>query len=414
MRLAGLGAPSQVLPPAESAPTPIEPGAGPLPGAPVDSEALSSPGRAATLSGIEGKTVVALLLPLSGPNAPLGRAMLDAAQMALFDVADDRFALVPRDTQGTPAGAARAANQAIAQGAKLILGPLLMPEVEAVKPVARAANVNVVAFSTAVQLAGDGVYLMSFLPKQQVDRIAAVAHDKGASRFAALAPSTPYGQLVVDELRAATAAMGASVDRVEFYDPAARDPSGAVRRLAGHGPTRAARGQPQPAAATASAPDAPFDALLLPEGGGRLKEMAALLPYFDIDTEKVRLLGTGVWDEPGLGTEPAIVGGWFAAPPPEARADFERRFQGLYKRRPPRLATLGYDAAALAALLARSDGSGFSPTVIESPSGFSGVDGIFRFGPDGLVQRGLAVLQVTKTGTSIVVPAPETFEELGY
>ena len=406
------GGPPQALPSAESAPTPIEPGAGPIPGAPVDSGALSSSqGGAAAMTGIENKTAVALLLPLSGPSAPLGRAMLDAAQMALFDVADDRFALVPRDTQGTPAGAARAANQAIALGAKLILGPLLMPEVEAVKPIARAANVNVVAFSTAVQLAGDGVYLMSFLPKQQVDRVVTVAHDKGASRFAALVPSTPYGQLVVDELRAATATMGASVDRVELYDPAARDPSGSVRRLAGHGPTRAAaRGQPQPAAATA--PDAPFDALLLPEGGGRLKEMAALLPYFDIDTEKVHLLGTGVWDEPGLGTEPALVGGWFAAPPPEARADFEQRFQTLFKRRPPRLATLGYDAGALAALLARSNG--FSSSTLENPSGFSGVDGIFRFGPDGLVQRGLAVLQVTKTGTSVVAPAPETFEELGY
>ncbi len=407
------GWPLQALPPAESAPTPLEPGAGPVPGAPIDSQVLSSPqGGAAALTGIEGKTAVALLLPLSGPNAPLGRAMLEAAQMALFDIADDRFALLPRDTQGTPAGAARAANQAIAQGARLILGPLLMPEVEAVKPVARTANVSVVAFSTAVQLAGDGVYLMSFLPKQQVNRIAAVARDKGANRFAALAPSTPYGQLVVDELRAATAAMGASVDRIEFYDPAARDPSAAVRRLAGHGPIRAARGQPQPAAAAVSAPDVPFDALLLPEGGGRLKEVAALLPYFDIDTEKVRLLGTGVWDEPGLGTEPALVGGWFAAPPPEARADFERRFQTLYKRRPPRLATLGYDAAALAALLARTNG--FSPAALESPSGFSGVDGIFRFGPNGLVQRGLAVLQVTRTGTSTVIPAPETFEELGY
>jgi hypothetical protein len=128
----------------------------------------------------------------------------------------------------------------------------------------------------------------------------------------------------------------------------------------------------------------------------------------------VRLLGTGLWDEPDLGREPALVGGWFAAPPPEARAEFEKRFQELYKRRPPRLATLGYDAGALAALLARSEGADFSPATIANPSGYAGMDGIFRFLPSGLVQRGLAVLEVQKTGTVTVSPAPETFQDLAY
>jgi branched-chain amino acid transport system substrate-binding protein len=344
-----------------------------------------------------GKTGVALLLPLSGPNAGLGRAMLEAAEMALFDAGDERFELLPRDTGGTPDGAAKAAQAAVSSGARLILGPLLQQEVEAVRPIAHGAGIGLIAFSTATQLAGDGTFLLSFLPKQQVDRVVAFAHQKGLSRFAALAPATPYGDLVVQELRAAAAAVGATVGRVETYDPAATDVSPAVRSLA---------------AAVRQTGEADFDALMLPDGGEKLKAVAPMLPFYDIDTAKVRLLGTGLWDEPGLGREPALVGGWFAAPPPEARADFEKHFQELYKRRPPRLATLGYDAAALAAVLARK--GDFSAAAITNPSGYAGVDGIFRFTPDGFVQRGLAVLEVTRDGTGVVGPAPETFEQAAF
>jgi len=374
------------------------------PGAPVGLEtpnvSPSAPVEGAPLAELAqqpGKTGIALLLPLSGPNAGLGRALLEAAEMARLDAADERFELMPRDTGGTPDGAAKAAQAALAAGARLILGPLLQQEVEAVRPIARAANVNLVAFSTSMGLAGDGTWLLSFLPKQQVDRVVAFAHEKGASRFAALAPATPYGDLVVQELRAAATADGASVARVETYDPTAVDVSPAVRSLA---------------SAVRQTGDADFDALMLPDGGEKLKAVAPMLPFYDIDTAKVRLLGTGLWDDPGLGREPALVGGWFAAPPPEARADFEKHFQALYKRRPPRLATLGYDAAALAAVLARS--GDFSAAAIANPSGFAGVDGIFRFRPDGLVQRGLAVLEVTRNGTNVVSPAPETFEQTAF
>jgi ABC-type branched-subunit amino acid transport system substrate-binding protein len=341
------------------------------------------------------KMKIALLLPLSGPTGGLGRAMLDAAQMALFEVADDNFVLVPLDTQGTAEGATRAAESAVSQGAEFILGPLLAGEVAAVKPIARNANLSMVAFSTDEQLAGDGTYLLGFPPRQSVDRIAAFAHEKGVTRLAALAPSTPYGQLVVDELRSAAAAQGSRLDHVEFYDPSATDLRPVVRRLAG----QAVTGEPD------------FDAVLLPEGGAKLKAVVSLLPYFDIDPAKVHILGTGLWDEPGLGSEPALVGAWFAAPAPAGRADFEKRFQAAYKQAPPRLASLGYDATALAAILAqRPRGTGFTAAALTDPSGFVGVDGIFRFRSDGRADRGLAVLQIERAGRTVISPAPETFE----
>jgi branched-chain amino acid transport system substrate-binding protein len=412
-KVATVPAPLQAGPPqaASAPPQPIEPAAAPPPSAAAGDQVH-----------------VALLLPLSGPNAAIGRAMLDAAQMALFDIADEHFVLLPRDTEGTPEGASRAASAALADHAELILGPLLAGEVEAVKPLAHQAGISMVAFSTADQLAGDGTFLLSFPPRQSVNRVVAFAHERGATRFAALAPATPYGQLVTDALRNAASAVGASVVQTETYDPSATDFRPVVRRLANFDERRAGlartRAQLQAAGDEASrqalqrlsgretAGDLPFDAVILPDGGGQLKAVASLLPYYDIDPAKVRVLGTGLWDEPGLGTEPALVGGWFAAPPPAARGEFERRFRELYNQAPPRLATLGYDATALAAILARkSRGTAFTPESLADPSGFAGVDGIFRFRPDGLVERGLAVLEIDRTGSKVVSPAPETFEQ---
>jgi branched-chain amino acid transport system substrate-binding protein len=397
------------------------------PPAPAPPQTIA-PGAVPAEPGAQGARVkVALLLPLSGANAGLGHAILDAAQMALFDVGGDDLVLLPRDTQGSADGAARAAQAVLAEGPALILGPLLAAEVEAVKPLAKQANVNMIAFSTAEQLAGDGTYLLSFLARQNVERIVAFAHARGAARFAVLAPSTPYGELVIGDLRSAVATIGASLGHVETYDPAATDLRPVVRRLADFDERSAAlareRRQLETAGDEASRlalrrlagrdtfGDPDFDAVLLPDGGAKLKAVASLLPYYDIDPAKVHILGTGLWDEPGIGSEPALVGGWFAAPNPAARSDFETRFQALYKQKPPRLASLGYDAAALAAVLAqRPNGSGFSAAALTDPSGFAGVDGIFRFRPDGQAERGLAVLQVERSGTTVVSPAPETFE----
>jgi branched-chain amino acid transport system substrate-binding protein len=349
------------------------------------------PPAAAPAPSAPAKVRVALVLPLSGVNAPLGNAMLDAAQMALYDVADQNLELVPLDTKGTAQGAATAAQAAVAAGVKLIIGPLIAAEVEAVKPVAHGAGIPVLAFSTSTPLAGDGTYLMGFLPDQEIARIIAFAHAKGAGKFAVLAPRTPYGEVAVAALRETVAAQQASLGKIDFYDPASPDLTAAAKGFA------------------AAAQDS--DAVLLPEGGARLKALAPLLSYYGLDPQKVHFLGSGLWDEPGLGSEPALDGGWYAAPPPAARADFEKRFHDIYGRAPPRLATLGYDAMALAAVLAHgAAGPDFSAAALTNPSGFAGLDGIFRLRANGLIERGLAVLQVGHDGNTVIDPAPQTFQ----
>ncbi len=370
---------------------------------------------------------VALLLPLSGSQSGLAAAMLNAAQLALFDFADERMELLIHDTRGTPEGAAEAAALAIGDGASVILGPLLASSVRAVTPAARAANVTVLGFSSDRSVAGDGVFTMGFLPEAEVQRVVAFARSRGLRRFAALAPDNEYGEKVVAAL--GRAAEGAVVSRIQFYDPGASDFSAAVRRLANYEARRGAlvsqrsqlRARDDEIARRAlrrlaklqTVGDLPFDALLVADGGRRLQAIAALLPFFDVDPAKIKMLGTGRWEEPGLGAEPALVGGWFAAPPPAARAGFEARYRKTYGKPPHRLATLAYDATALAAVLAK-DGSDFSAEALTQASGFWGRDGIFRLLPEGVTERGLAVLQVLPRGFKVISEAPETFEPAIY
>ncbi len=370
---------------------------------------------------------VALMLPLSGRNAAIGQAMLNAAQLAVFDFADPRFELLPLDTKGTPEGAARAAQNAIGDGAALILGPLTANSVGAVAPAARAANVPVIAFSNDSSIAGQGIYTMGFLPSAQVARVTRFANQKGVTRFAALAPNNAYGVRVVKALERTVASLGATLVQIQYYDPFAQDFTEPVRVLANYDERRKAlldqRKELEKEGGEVAEKalkrlenlqtigDLPFEALLVADGGKRLQSVAALLPFYDIDPGKIRMLGTGQWDEPGIGKEPALIGGWFAAPPPAARKEFETQYTDTYAAAPPRLVTLAYDATALAAVL--SAGSGFpdfSVNTFINPSGFWGRDGIFRFAPSGTAERGLAVLEIGRDGVRVINKAPESFE----
>lgn len=380
--------------------------------------------------GVQPKVRVGILLPLTGPEAAVGRSLLEAAQLAVFEAAGDDFALLPRDTRGTEEGARDAAKSALEGGAKLLLGPLFSRSVVAVAPLASAAHINLVSFSNDRSVAGAGTFVTGFLPGQQIRRVVSFARARGAERFAALVPDTAYGRRVSDDLRTTAAETGGLLTQVEIYGSAQEDASFAVRRLASYEARRGAL-QRQRNALQGTEDEVTrqalrrlegletigrvgFDAVLLPEGGAPLKAIAPLLQYYDIDTPKVRLLGIAGWNDPGLGREPSLVGAWLAGPPPAARADFEGRFRAAYGRDPHGLATLAYDATALAAVLAASKGGGdFSTDALTAPNGFAGATGIFRLLPTGLVQRGLAVIEVTPRGMRVISPEPASFENLG-
>jgi branched-chain amino acid transport system substrate-binding protein len=373
------------------------------------------------------KAMLGLLMPLSGQNASLGQGMLDAAQMALFDIPNGRVALLPRDTRGTAEGAAAAAREALDRGARLLIGPLTAPEVEAVKPIAAERGVAVLGFSTAANVAGDGTYLLGLLPSEEVRRVVGFAHQKGAQRFAVLAPGTAYGQLVADALKTVAQAEQVNVVQTVLFDPGTIDPSPSVRDLAKYDSRKAALDQQRKQLANARDPasqealkrlnesiaagDAGFDALLLPVAGQQLQTVVPLLQRYGIESAHVHYLGTGLWDnDPTLASEPGLEGAWYAAPDPTGRLDFEKRFATLYGHAPPRLATLAYDATALAAALSRGpEGADFSAEALTNPNGFVGLDGIFRLRADGRVERGLAVIEIHRAGNTVVSPEPQSF-----
>jgi branched-chain amino acid transport system substrate-binding protein len=378
-----------------------------------------------------GLTRVALLVPLSGQSEPVGRALLNAAQMALFDVADERFVLQSYDTKGTPEGAAEAANVALAHGAQLLLGPLFSAEVGAVAPLAAAAGVNMVVFSTDPAIAGPRVFVMGFLVQEQVRQISAYTTSQGLKRIAVLAPNSPYGQSVVEALKGTVLRQGGELTHVAFYQADGKDLNDVVRNLAAYESRKQALEQQRAELAVKddeisqlalkrlerleTVGEVDFDAILLPDQGARLTQAATLLPFFDIDPGRVQLLGTLLWNTPGLGREPVMVGGVFPAPPPETTRQFFGRYREYYGSAPPTIATHGYDAVALAAVLARSlPANAFTAEALTANTGFAGVDGIFRFLPNGFSERGFAIMQVTRQGTTVVRQAPTTFEAVQF
>ncbi len=349
---------------------------------------------------------VALLLPLSGKFAKLGKAMQQAAEMAVFETKSQNLQLIPLDTGGTRAGAAAATEKAVAQGVKLIVGPLFAEAVAGAKPVAAKAKLNIIAFSNTPTVAGGNVFLLSFLVKQQVDRIVEYAASQDKREIALLAPNDDSGRQVADWARAAARKNGATITRVAYFGGNITKMQAQVKAFTGSaGVTRKGVAIRRHALG--------FDALLIHAGGSTLRTLTSLLAFYDVDPDKVQFLGTGRWDHPSTRSETSLKNGWFASPPPELRDRFVARYKEAYSSTPPRIASLAYDAIALAAVLARDakspDDNPYTVEAITNPSGFLGVDGIFRFAEDGLSERGLAVLEVTPEEFRIIGPAPTTF-----
>ncbi|WP_144184762.1 penicillin-binding protein activator [Elioraea rosea] len=375
--------------------------------------------------GPDGMVRAGLLLPLSGPQAAVGRAMLDAATLAVFQN-NAPLVLLPKDTGGTPAGAAAAAQAALAEGASIILGPLFSGETEAVGPIARAAGVNVLAFTTDAAVARDNVFVLGQLPGPAVRRVVAAARAGGAERFAAIVPDTAYGRVVLEAFRRAVADAGGQVVKAEIYSG---NPNPAVQQLADYarrrGPIdaqiRAARAQgtaegrrrAAELAREARVPPPDFDALILADGGERLRAVASLLPYYDVDNPPVKFLGTPLMAAMSdAGREPALVGTIYAAPDESRRAAFDARYSEAFGPVPPIVAGVAYDAAAIAAVLAA--GGDLSSAALTDPNGFAGVLGIIRLLPDGTNQRGLSLMEVTRGGANVVEPAPDRFDAASF
>ena len=340
-----------------------------------------------------GQIKVGLLLPLSAPgNAGLaGQSMRNAAELALSEFNNPNIQLLVKDDAGTAQGAQQAAQQALDEGAEIILGPLFAHSVTQAGQVARSRGIPVIAFSTDSNVAGRGIYLLSFLPESDVDRVVEYAIAQGRRSFVALVPDNAYGSVVEAEFKQVVARKGGRVVALERY-PA--DGGGRI--------SDAAR---QIAQAASRA-----DAIFLPDSGDGVVAAAQALAASGLNLKRLQATGTGLWDDPRIFQEPAAEGGWYPAPDSAGFRAFATRYRARYNQEPVRTATLAYDSVALVAALVKTQGARrFAPETLTNASGFAGIDGVFRFRADGTNQRGLAVLKVTPSGGQVISPAPRSF-----
>jgi Periplasmic binding protein len=340
-----------------------------------------------------GQVKAALILPLSaaGNAGVAGQAMRNAAEMAIAEFNNPNIQLLVKDDGGTAEGARVGAQQAIDEGAEIILGPLFAQSVGFVGQVARPRNIPVIAFSTDANVASSGVNLLSFLPESDVERIVQYAASTGKHSYAALIPDNPYGTVV----------------EAAFKQAVARRGGGQIVALERYPHDKTTMANPVRSVAQASAR---ADALFIPDGGDAVPDVAQALVAAGVNLKRLQLLGTGLWDDPRIYSAAGLDGGWYAAPDGVGYRNFSSRYRARYNQDPVRTATLAYDAVALVAALVKTQGPArFSPQVLTSPSGFTGIDGLFRFRPDGTNERGLAVLRVTTSGAQIVSPPLRSF-----
>jgi ABC-type branched-subunit amino acid transport system substrate-binding protein len=339
---------------------------------------------------------VAVLAPLSSQGHPgvIAVSLKQAAELAVFERPNHNLELMVKDDKGTPEGAKAAAEDVLKRGATLILGPLYAKSVAAVGPVARKAGVPVVAFSSDREVAGSGVYLLSFQPEPEVERAVVFAAKRGMKRYAALIPEDGFGKVVEPVFRDAVARTGGSIVAIETYPGNANALLAPLRKISLD-------------IANAEAEGGPVDALFLPGGQEYLELLGRLLPQAKIDTSRIKLLGTGGMDYPNAGRDAALIGAWYPGPDPRGWSEFAQKYAKSYSQAPPRIAGLAYDAVNLAiALAGDTGGQGFSTAALTRTGGFTGIDGAYRLLPDGTSERALAILEVQKFGSSVVEPAP--------
>ncbi|MCY7339784.1 MAG: penicillin-binding protein activator [Sphingomonas bacterium] len=330
------------------------------------------------------RNLVAVIVPTSGADGAVGQSIANAANLALLDSGDQSLRITVYDSAG-PGGAASAAIKAVGDGNKLILGPLLAEDVRAAAPIARRAGVPVVAFSNDEGVAGRGVYIMGFTPDQSIDRVVRHARGKGMVRFGALVPTGLYGQRASQAMIGAVRNSGGRITALEQFDRSPAAVKAAVGRLKVKGD---------------------FDAVLIGDAGRIAAIAAPTLP------RAAKLLGTELWaSDKGLGKTPALRGAWYAAAPDARFNQLSGRYRARYGKSPYRLASLGYDAVLLAVRSSRNwpIGRAFPASGLIAQDGFSGVDGNFRFGRDGIAERLLEVRQVSAAGATTVSPAGKAF-----
>ena len=327
---------------------------------------------------------VALLVPMSGTNAGIGRSLANATQLAILDLKADNVRITTYDTA---LGATAAATRALADGNKLILGPLLSEDARAIAPLARRAGVPVLSFSNDTGVAGNGTYVMGYTPAQSIERVVDYARRSGVTEFAGLMPTGLYGDRASTAFLRAVEGAGGKVTALETYNRGAPAMNAAIARLA----------------------RSPFQAVLIADSASGA---VTAVPGIRRANANAKVLGTELWNsDSAVGGMTALNGSWFASVSDTLYRTYANKYRARFGAAPYRLSTLGYDAVLLTVRIARDwrPGDNFPTGRLSDEGGFGGLDGAFRFGRDGVAERALEVQEIRGGTTVTVSPAPQSF-----
>jgi len=377
--------------------------------------------------------VVALLLPLTGSDAPVGKALLNAAMLGYFDAYDPRIVLAPFDTKGTAEGARAAFAAAKARGATAMIGPLRGQNLRALPAPDANQPIPVLALSNDQSAASPHRYVLGVSPKDEIAAVVRYAAINGRSRFASLVPEGAYGDQVQRAYGQAILDNGVDWVAFERYPRIAEQVFAPMKRLTRYDARQRAvtdeiaylRSLRDDMTAEIAdqletennIPSVDFDVALVAEGSALLRTIAPLFPFYEVDKPDVQLIGTGLMNDDSLADELPLRGAWFAASPKAGYGAFVSAYTARYGAAPLRISALAYDAVALLSALARKDAKAeyldgrilFAPQALTHPTGFTGVSGLFRLMPSGRNERQLAIFEIQANGLIEVEPAAQAF-----
>ncbi len=375
-----------------------------------------------------GLVRVGVLLPLTGSAKGVGLSLKNSALLAQSEIGADNLVLQFYDTKGTPEGAREAINEAVSHNINLVVGPLFSHSVEAVKYIADSNGLNIITFSTNDEVLEDDVFSIGLLIRQQVERIIAYSKDKGYERLALLVPDNDTGMKIAKNAVKFGEKIGAKIVRIGFFEPKTNDFSKVVREIANYD-VRSKRVDDEREKLKALGEDkeevkvalnrlkkydtfggVDFDTVLIAAHGSRLKSAASMFGYYDVFPKDVKFIGTSLWDAQNINTEHSLVNGWFPALVKDTHIGFVNRYKDVFGKDPAIIASLAYDAIALASSIVKNENADFSEKVLTNESGYVGIDGAFRLLPDGRSERSLAIYEVTQDGNVIIDAAPASFD----
>jgi branched-chain amino acid transport system substrate-binding protein len=361
-----------------------QPPQGPNPNNQIESQPLQNLGT--------GNVRVGLILSMSGAgNAGVAaQSMRNAAELALSEFNNPNIQLIIKDDGGTAQGAQAAAQQAIAEGAEIVLGPLFSHAVAAAGQVTRTRSVPMIAFSTDSNVAARGIYLLSFQPENDIDRVISYAAARGKKSITGFVPDNAYGNVVEAAIKQYASSRGAKVNAVERYGQGQADPLSAVRR--------------------AQAAFRITDLVVIADGAEATPRMLQALNSVGVNPKRMQFAGAGLWDDQNVFAIRELEGAWFAAPDNNGFNGFSQRYTARFRAQPARTASLAYDAVSLVAQLVKTQGPNrFTEEVLTSRAGFAGVDGVFRFRNDGTCERSLSIMEIRGGTSRVLQQAPNNF-----